>query len=31
MTDTEKKAVEIFGKRMSYLDLGEGDPIVFLH
>ena len=31
MTGTEKKVVEIFGKRMSYLDLGEGDPIVFLH
>ena len=28
---TEKKSVEIFGKKMSYVEIGEGDPIVFLH
>jgi haloalkane dehalogenase len=27
----EKKYKEIFGKRMAYMEQGEGDPIVFLH
>jgi haloalkane dehalogenase len=27
----EKKYKSIFGKRMAYLEHGEGDPIVFLH
>ena len=27
----EKKYAEIQGKRMAYIDEGEGDPIVFLH
>lgn len=27
----EKKYVEIFGRRMAYVEVGEGDPIVFLH
>ncbi len=27
----EKKSIEIFGKKMSYVETGEGDPIVFLH
>ena len=31
MTNAEKKTADIFGKKMSYLDVGEGDPIVFLH
>ena len=31
MTGAEKKTADIFGKKMSYLDIGEGDPIVFLH
>lgn len=26
-----KKTVEVLGKRMKYVDEGEGDPIVFLH
>ena len=28
---TEKKYLEIFGKKMAYIDHGEGDSIVFLH
>ena len=31
MTGAEKKTADIFGKEMSYLEIGEGDPIVFLH
>jgi len=27
----EKKQVEVLGKKMAYIDEGEGDPIVFLH
>ncbi len=27
----EKKFIDVLGKRMAYLDIGEGDPIVFLH
>lgn len=27
----EKKRVEVLGKSMAYVDVGEGDPIVFLH
>jgi haloalkane dehalogenase len=27
----EKQYKEIFGKRMAYMEQGEGDPIVFLH
>ncbi len=27
----EKKFVEILGKKMAYVEAGEGDPIVFLH
>jgi haloalkane dehalogenase len=31
MPHTEKKYVEILGKKMAYVEEGEGDPIVFLH
>lgn len=27
----EKKFVQIFGQRMAYVEVGSGDPIVFLH
>lgn len=27
----EKKKIEILGRKMAYIDVGEGDPIVFLH
>ena len=27
----EKKYIEILGKKMAYIDHGEGDSIVFLH
>lgn len=27
----QKKRIEINGKSMAYIDVGEGDPIVFLH
>ena len=27
----ERKRVEILGKQMAYVEVGEGDPIVFLH
>lgn len=27
----EKKFIEIKGRRMAYIDEGEGDPIVFQH
>lgn len=27
----EKRFVDILGKRMAYVEVGEGDPIVFLH
>ena len=26
-----KKSVEVLGKRMAYVEVGEGDPIIFLH
>jgi haloalkane dehalogenase len=26
-----KKSVEVLGKRMAYVEIGEGEPIVFLH
>src|SRR3546814_8972706 len=26
-----KKSVEVLGRRMAYVDEGEGDPIVFVH
>jgi haloalkane dehalogenase len=26
-----KKTIEVLGKRMAYVEVGEGDPIVFLH
>ena len=31
MTQYEKKTMEILGKKMAYVEEGEGDPIVFLH
>jgi len=27
----EKKSAQVSGKRMAYVEAGEGDPIVFLH
>ena len=27
----EKKYIEILGKKMAYVDKGQGDPTVFLH
>ncbi len=27
----EKKRVEVNGKQMAYVDVGEGDPIIFFH
>ena len=27
----DKSFIEIFGKKMAYVDKGKGDPIVFLH
>jgi haloalkane dehalogenase len=27
----EKRHVEVLGSRMAYVELGEGDPVVFLH
>ncbi len=30
-TTSSKKYVEVLGKRMAYIEAGEGDPIVFLH
>ena len=27
----EKKRIEVLGRTMAYVDVGEGDPIVFLH
>ena len=27
----EKKTASVLGKQMAYIDVGEGDPIVFLH
>ena len=30
-TEHPKKTVEVLGKTMSYVEMGEGDPIVFQH
>jgi len=27
----EKKTIEVLGKRMAYVEMGEGDPIIFQH
>ena len=27
----EKRRVDVLGSRMAYVEVGEGDPIVFLH
>ena len=27
----EKSFLEVLGKRMAYVDVGSGDPIIFLH
>lgn len=27
----EKQKLDIFGKQMAYVEMGEGDPIIFLH
>ena len=29
--EVRKKSIEVLGKRMAYVEMGEGDPIVFLH
>jgi haloalkane dehalogenase len=26
-----KKTIEVLGKRMAYVEMGKGDPIVFQH
>ncbi len=31
MAQYEKKSLEVLGKKMAYIEEGEGDPIVFLH
>jgi len=31
MTEHDKKTVEVNGKRMAYVEMGAGDPIVFQH
>ena len=30
-TEHPKKTIEVLGKTMSYVEMGEGDPVVFLH
>lgn len=30
-SEQTKKSVEVLGKRMAYVEMGEGDPIVFQH
>jgi haloalkane dehalogenase len=30
-TEHPKKHIEVNGKRMTYVEMGEGDPIVFQH
>jgi haloalkane dehalogenase len=30
-TEPEKKFIDVLGKRMAYVEMGEGDPIVFQH
>ena len=27
----EKKTIEVLGRRMAYVETGEGDPVVFQH
>ena len=27
----EKKTIEVLGRRMAYVEMGEGDPVVFQH
>lgn len=27
----QKKKIEVLGRKMAYVEVGEGDPIVFLH
>ena len=27
----EKKRIEVLGRNMAYVEVGDGDPIVFLH
>jgi len=29
--EPEKKTINVFGKKMAYVEMGEGDPIVFQH
>jgi len=29
--EPEKKSIEVLGKRMAYVEVGEGDPVVFVH
>ncbi len=29
--ETQSRFVEVFGQRMHYVELGEGDPILFIH
>src|SRR5579859_5940764 len=31
MSNPEKRVVEVLGRRMAYVEVGVGDPIVFLH
>ena len=31
MSGTEKKHVEVLGRKMAYVETGEGEPVVFLH
>ncbi len=28
---TEKKRIEVLGQQMAYVEMGDGDPVVFLH
>ncbi|MDH4314759.1 MAG: alpha/beta fold hydrolase, partial [Gammaproteobacteria bacterium] len=30
-SEPEKKFIEVNGKRMAYVEMGQGDPIVFQH
>ena len=29
--EPEKKSMEVLGKRMAYVEMGDGDPVVFAH
>ena len=31
ITEHDKQFIEVRGKRMAYVEMGEGDPIVFQH